>query len=408
MDKKDISLLRELGKQLAAIAALPVQAEKIALWKDHNTLKPGRPMVTIDQLPWHEINRSGEMNLECSDDFLRQIEYRIRQLLYRWNHFPVDMVVENFIDIPMTIHNLNYGYKIVEETLATDTENDIVSHNYLDQAGSEEALRALTPDKLRVDRDTDAKHLEMANEIFQSIIPVRLKGIEFHAGVWDRIAQARSVDKILWDIVDRPDFSRKVVEKFVDLSMQTLDQCEQLGILDADLQYVHCTGAYTDDLPADGFDPEKPRANDTWAFGMAQIFSTVSPEMHDEYEIDLVSPLYQRFGLLYYGCCEPLDRKIDIIRKLQNVRKISISPWADIDNAAENIGEDYVYSSKPNPSFIANSFMEDAIKDQTQHVLKACRENNCTVELILKDISTVGNNLEYLDRWADTVMALVG
>jgi hypothetical protein len=407
MDAKDVARLQELGKQLAEVAALPVQREKILQWKNHNALNPGRPMVTIDQLPWHEINRCDEMQLLCVDDFCRQMEYSIKQLLYRWNHFPVDMVIENYIDIPMSVHNLNYGFTVDEETLATDDESDVVSHKYFDQVGTKEALDALKPDDIWVDREMDERHLDIAGGIFKDIMPVRLKGVGFHAGVWDRIAQARSVDKILWDLVDRPDFSKKIAKKYVDLSMKSLDQCEELGILDGELQYVHCTGAYTDELPADGFEPEKPRAKDCWAYGMAQLFSTVSPGMHEEYEIDIVQPLYDRFGLIYYGCCEPLDRKIGIIRKLKNVRKISISPWADIDRAAENIGGDYVFSSKPNPAFIASSFSEDALREQIEHVLKACRKNNCTVELILKDVSTVGNHLEYLDRWAATVTGMI-
>ena len=140
---------------------------------------------------------------------------------------------------------------------------------------------------------------------------------------------------------------------------------------------------------------------------MSQVFATVSPAMHEEYEIDLVEPLYKRFGLLYYGCCEPLDNKIDIIRKLKNVRKISVSPWADIDRAAENIGKDYVFSLKPNPAFIANSFLEGEVKKQITLAIKACKENGCNLELILKDVSTLHNHLENLDNWARVAMELV-
>ncbi len=407
MEKRDIALLRNLGAKIAEIAALPVQSKKIGLWKKNNALRPSRPMVYVDQLPWHEINRSDEMKLECADSFAREIEYTIRQLLYRWDHFPVDMVVENRIDIPMSVRNLLYGYEVVEETIATDKENDIVSHRYFDRAGTEEELAALKPDELRVDRELDARRLDEAHAVFKDLIPVRLKGIQFHSGVWDRITRARSADKILWDLADRPEYSVKVVNRFVELSLNTLDQCEELGILDAMPQYIHCTGAYNDELPADGFDPARPRAKDCWSYGMAQIFSTVSPAMHEEYEIDLVAPLYNRFGLLYYGCCEPLHDKIDIIRKLKNVRKISVSPWADIDRAAEKIGKDYVFSFKPNPAFIADSFSLEAIKKQIVHVVEACSKNGCSVELILKDVSTVGNHLEYLDTWAKVVSELV-
>ena len=116
-----------------------------------------------------------------------------------------------------------------------------------------------------------------------------------------------------------------MVQKFIDLTMSTVDQCEELGLLDDKAQYIHCTGAYNQELPAQGYREKKPRALDCWAYGMAQIFATVSPVMHDEFEIELVKPLYEWFGLLYYGCCEPLERIIPLIRK-KNVRKISVSP----------------------------------------------------------------------------------
>ena len=52
----DKQILRELGKRVAEIAALPEQQQTIRLWKQLNGLKPVRPMVMIDQIPWHEMN----------------------------------------------------------------------------------------------------------------------------------------------------------------------------------------------------------------------------------------------------------------------------------------------------------------------------------------------------------------
>ena len=217
----------------------------------------------------------------------------------------------------------------------------------------------------------------------------------------------RSAEKVLWDIADRPDYTKAIVNKFVDLTMDTITQCEELGLLDTEMQYVHCTGAYTKDLPLQGTDPEKPKAKDCWTFGMAQIFSTVSPAMHEEFEIDPVKPLYERFGLLYYGCCEPLSDRIDIVKKLKNVRKISISPWADIERGAENIGKDYVLSLKPNPAFIALGFEEEQIRKQIEAAVKTCRKYGTPLEIILKDVSTVSNKLEYLDMWNRVAMEYV-
>ena len=73
----------------------------------------------------------------------------------------------------------------------TDIENDIVSHRYHDEVPDEGALGVLKPDEISVDRELDSRHMDICSEIFHGIIPVRLKGVEIHAGVWDRIAQMR-------------------------------------------------------------------------------------------------------------------------------------------------------------------------------------------------------------------------
>ena len=406
--KKDYEVLRGLGRRFAEIAALPIQKEKRALWTANNDLSPVRPLVLMDQLPWHEIAKSDEMTLCCEDEFLRSVEQSIREILYRWAHFPCDMVVENRIDVPKHVRNLDYGIHIREEIRSNDPGNEIVSHKYEDQLRTMEDVDALREDAVEADAAIDQRHLDVLNEIFAGIVPVRLSGVQIHAGIWDRIAQMRPAEKILWDLADNPDLIEATVKKFVQVTLSTVDQCEKLGLLDPALQYVHCTGAYTGDLPGDGFTGEKASAKDCWAFGMAQLFATVSPAMHDEYEIEMVRPLYERFGLMYYGCCEPLHDRIHLVRKIKNVRKISVSPWANIEAAAEQIGPDYVFSCKINPAFIANGFGRADIVDQFSHALAATRKNRTPAEFILKDVSTVGNHLERLDMWSELAMHMVG
>ena len=48
--------LRGLARELAAIAALPVHKEKAGLWRKLNDLESVRPMVWINEIPWHEMN----------------------------------------------------------------------------------------------------------------------------------------------------------------------------------------------------------------------------------------------------------------------------------------------------------------------------------------------------------------
>jgi hypothetical protein len=141
---------------------------------------------------------------------------------------------------------------------------------------------------------------------------------------------------------------------------------------------------------------------------MAQIFTTVSPAMHNEFEIEYSIPWYKRFGLGYYGCCEPLHLKIDIVRRLPNVRKISISPWADVEVATAAIAGDYVVSRKPSPALLApDTWNPGNVEADLKDTLDKCRRHGCPVEFILKDISTVRYQPQRLWEWARIASRLV-
>ena len=143
-------------------------------------------------------------------------------------------------------------------------------------------------------------------------------------------------------------------------------------------------------------------------FGLAQMFSTVSPDMFEEFEIETSMPLFERFGLVYYGCCDPLDRKMKQVRRIPNLRKVSMSPWADEDRGASEIRSDYVYSRKPSPALLATpSFDEGEVRAHLQRSVDVCRTFGCPLELILKDISTVKYEPRRLWRWAEIAMDVV-
>jgi len=408
VSKKDRDTLRELAKRVAEIAALPVQQEKISLWKASNDLKPIRPMVMIDQIPWHEMEVDGELALQTEDDFGRRIETVLRRTLYRWKYMRADMVVEPVVDVPKVIRGMDFGLQRVERTAVSDPQNDVVGHYYIDQLKTEEDVhRIRTPDVVLDERAT-ALAEERAREIFDGILSVRMQGSLPAFAPWDTIVQWHGVESVLLDLVDRPEFMHSIVSRLTDAQLAMLDQLEEKGLLGFGQSTVHCTGAHTDELPAPDSDPQRPRARDLWTYGMAQIFAAVSPAMHQEFELEYATRWYARFGLVYYGCCEPLHDKIDIIRRVPHVRKISMSPWVDVEKGAERIGRDFVFSRKPSPAFLAGDTWEpDAVERDLVDVLERCKRHGCPLEFILKDISTVRYQPQRLWEWVDVAMRVV-
>ena len=88
--------------------------------------------------------------------------------------------------------------------------------------------------------------------------------------------------------------------------------------------------------------------------------------------------------------------------------KVSVSPWADKEKAAERIHGDYVFSAKPNPAFVAMSqFDADLVRRDLEQTVAICRRYQTPCELILKDVSTVVNDPRRLEEWEAIAMEVV-
>lgn len=401
----DLFVLRELAKQVAEIAALPIQEEKRRLWRNLNALKPERPMVMIDQVCWNEMNIGDELTMRCEDGECRGYEWYLRNTLYQWKHFPVDMVVEPFIKVGKAIHNTGFGIHVQEETAELDPTNSVVGHIYQNQFETEDDIMRIQMPKVSHDKVETVRRVAFAKEIFDGILEVRPWGVDPYLSLWDPIATWVGVEGVLFGLIDRPEYMHKLVGRMTDGYLTMLDQLEEQGLLCGPQPLIHCTGAYTDELPAPDYDSAKPRLKDMWMFGLAQVFSSVSPDMFKEFEVEYASKICDRFGLVYYGCCDPLDLKMNEVRMIPNVRKVSMSPWVNQERGAEEIGHDYVFSRKPSPAMVAvDSFSPADVKKDLQATKDACDKNGCPLEMILKDISTVRYEPQRLTEWARVAM----
>jgi hypothetical protein len=414
LPQADVTIVRELASRVADIAALPVQQETVRLWEALNDLHPERPMAMIDEIPWHEINVNDELTLVASHPFTRELETRLRQTLYRWNHMRVDMVVRSFVEFPKVINHSGWGMRIEEDTIAVGDGNTIVSHHYQDQLANPEDVEKLRVPEVSLNVAATVAVEAKAHECLDGILGVKMQGLTAADGnalafaLWDDIEQFRGTEPILLDFMDRPEHLHSIAKRLTEVRLAELDLYQELGLLGYDADRVHCTGGFTTELPKPGFDPAKPRTIDNWIVGRSQLFVSVGDATFDEFVPPYYAPFYERFGLGYFGCCDPLHNRVDSVRKIPNVRKISMSPWAKIQKAAEAIGRDFVFSRKPNPAMVAMDEWVPAIAEKDfVDVLEATQANGCPVEFTLKDISTCRNEPQRLWEWCDIAARMV-
>jgi len=409
MNKKDIDIIRGLAERVAEIAALPVQEEKRRLWRALNAKKPERPMVMIDQVCWNEMDVNDELALQCADEECRAYEQNLRRTLYQWEHFRCDMVVEPYIRVHKAVSGWHFGLGVSEETKTGDPENDVISHRYINQFETDADLDKIKMSNIVHDEAETQRRLSFAGELFGGIMPIKPHGVEPRVCFWDPISTWMSVEGALWALADRPEYVHELLSRMKASYLAGMDALEQNGLFCDSQTLVHCTGAYTDELPADDFNPDKPRAKDLWTMGLAQMFSTVSPAMFEEFEVNYIKDICARYGLVYYGCCDPLDAKMAEVRKIPNVRKVSVSTWADQERAARNMGDEFVFSRKPNPAFLAGiPYSTEQVRADIQKTVDICKNGGCPLEIILKDISTTLHEPQRLWQWNDVVMEVVG
>ncbi len=397
MTEKDITVIRDLAKRYMEMAASEKQQRMNARMKATNDLQLTRPPVLIDEIPWHQMHIGDELACICEDKRLHHMEFHFRSALYRWKHFKADTLFEPFWRVRMAYDNTGMGLSAEEEVIKVDAPNNIMSHKYHDILEDEEALEQMKMPTFTARPDRDEANMAFFTEVLGDAMPVKLCGHDYlYCAPWDIICRWRGVEPILIDMYDRPEYLHKIMQRYTDAIGAQLDFVEQNLHVDNAPANLHCTPGYVSGLAEDGWGA-------TWFRGMAQMFSTVSPEMHTEFEIDYMLPIAKRFAYTYYGCCEPLDNKLEVIQKFPNLRKIGVSPWANPAVMAEWMGGRYVFARKPNPANVAIQTDPEVIRREIEETVQLCIRYGCPCEFVLKDISTVSYKPENLMVWADTV-----
>ena len=405
---KDIDILKSVAGQVAEIASLPVHKEKAKLWTKLNDLKSERPMVWTNEICWNEMNVNDELTLQAEHPWARDQEDQLRKTIYQWKHLPGDMIVNDYLACPLAIHSTDFGVMEDVDIATTDDTSDVVSRHFKVQIKHPEDIEKIKLPKISHNEEATELHYQAMRDVYNGIIPVKKQG-QTHIWFtpWDFLIRWWGIQEAMMDMIMRPDMVSAAVEKMVDAWMVELDQFQEQNLLSLDNDNTRVgSGGYgfTSQLPGDDFDANHVLAKNMWGCSNAQIFAEISPEMHWEFAVKHDMRWLERFGMTYYGCCEQLDKKMDILRKIPNLRKISTSPWCDIERMVAEVGADYVISQKPSPAIFAEAdWQPERARADIRKVLETAN-GNCHIEFIMKDISTVRRDPKRLWQWSQIAM----
>jgi hypothetical protein len=271
--------------------------------------------------------------------------------------------------------------------------------------------------KLRKPRlEIDAKHenctrqrVDRVMDVFGDIFEVKTYlPIPMHANQPGILASLRGIQQMMLDMVDAPGFLHEILEILTQGALDLFKQVEASGYLTPNTwgHYVDSGGnGYTDELPRDKAGKHITLA-DLWGFGVAQEYSEISPRMHFEFGLQYQNRVLGLFGINSYGCCEPYTHKFDEVKTVPRLRRVSVSPWCDTRVAAEQLGRQYIFSWKPNPSVILYEEDFGRIREYIRTNLAIARD--CILEIFFKDPLHLKRKEQRLKDFANLLRLEVG
>ena len=397
ISSSDREILRPLAAKVAELAARPLENEKRELWYRHNDLEPTRPLIFCDlEGGWVEVIPPSV--LLCDRGLARQWEMILRKEIFWGTELRDDAVIGPYFAVPYVHNELDWG---LEATLIGGEQGSSTAYTWEPPIKTAEDVDKLHPPKIKVEREATERLVTVAEETLGDLLPVRVKTRWLPSlGMTADLAFLRGLEQIMYDMYDNPGIIHRIMTFLSDAHMDLLDYLEdnQLLALNNDGTYVGQGGfGWTKQLPQPDFGCTV-RLCDLWGNAESQETTAISQAMFDEFVFPYQVRLLERYGLNCYGCCEPLEKRWDVVKRIPNLRRVSVPAWSDWADMAEKLGAQYVYALKPNPADLAMaSFDEERIRKELRQAFQITRD--CRVEVIMKDNHTIGNDPRRAVRW---------
>ena len=390
-NKSQRAYLRDLAGILHEIALAPETAKKRKRWCDVNALKkPDRaPVFSRPAGAWDELLSAD--SLRCTDSRLRNLEIAFRKMLIK-NEIGDDSIVQPYVHVDAAFdidpHN-TYGVDIATH----DSNLNGGAWAYAPALKKESDFDRLVFPKFTYNKAKTEEKADFIHELVGDILPPKIGAVPSeHATICMDACLLRGMTQVMYDAIESPELLHRLMAYVRDVTLLTMDQIHATGLLTPntnDAMYM-----------SDELDPQPGGAatyQNCFGVGNSQEFDTFSPAMWEEFLLDYQKPIYSRFGLAAYGCCENLTHKIDKILTIPNLRIFVCSAWTNLDKVIDLVGDKYAIMWRQKASDVC--FAKDTAS------LKKDLENGCRqlkgsyFQIVLRELQTFNGNVKRLYDW---------
>lgn len=406
IEPEDRKILRELSKKQLEYANQEKNRKRIQEWYLHNELKGERPMVHL------EIGGFGREVipelLHCTGGFARSVEERLYRNFLNQEWFDDDRVTPDYYGMSYDTSFVLFGIEIHVQHVK-DMENKVsVGHQFESLVCDlEEDYEKLGKTEFDVDIESTLAKKQAIEDAIGDILPVRMEGSCLGSVPTQMLVHFMSMENIMLNMYDYPDLFKEMMGRIADDTIAYYRFLEEKKVLLPTTGGGHWgqgSWCYNRTLPDDK-EQGTYVTKDLCGFMDSQETVAISPDMFEEFIFPCYQKIASQFGLLSYGCCEPMDPIWErCISKLDNLRKVSISPWCNQSYMGERLrGKNIIFHRKPSPNYlgIGSVLDEDAVRKHIRESLAAAK--GCKLEITQRDVQTINHDIGKARRYVDII-----
>lgn len=389
--------VRELARQVAAIAHSPENAIILKRWRDVNALRrPDRAPVWCRPVGvWSEL--LPESVLKCADPYLRRWEADFRRTLIK-KDIGDDEPVEGYLTVGAAVEcepqNI-YGVQIAHH----EPDEETGAWRFDPPLKSEADFAKLRLPRFSYNKAKTDERLAQAHELLGDIMPVRVTaGPPLGASLCDVAAELIGLNELMLYMAAEPEMIHRLMAYLRDTVLAAIDAVEASGYLTPNnTGPMFCAdpigspyagaphgGAYT--------------CKNLWCVAASQEFQLVGPKMWEEFLLEYQKPVMARFGISQYGCCEDLTHKIAGVLSIPNLRVFVCSAWTDLNKVIAAVGQSYTIMWRQRASDVVFPDDMSSIRRHLEQGTKALQGHY--YQVVLRELQTLAGHPRRLHDWA--------
>lgn len=401
MKNSDRDYLRGLAKKYKEVASKEIQDERRDLWRKKNSLHLKRPLIYVRACGWNELPQS---KCVIEDDLFRGIENFFKKMLYQ-DYLGDDFIIEPWVPLNASYNSIGWGVAGTRDV----SNNPVGSYKETYPIQELADIDSLLVPVHSINEEMTAENHEKLNDAIGDIITVNLnRGPAYRMWQGDlstALGHLRGIENFMLDMMDNPEWLHRLVSFMSDGVAKAHEEAENAD--DWSLaEHQNQAMPYAEELRDPAANVFGVKRKELWYYMASQEFTAVSPAMQEEFLLRYQIPIMSRFGLVAYGCCEDLTNKIDILRQIPNLRRIGVSPFANVKKCVEQIGEDYVLSYRPSPAdMVSYDYNPERIRSILKCDFEICGDSY--MDITLKDVETVQGDPERIKQWVTLTRELI-